>query len=61
MVKLSKVLEGDHFEAFYENLGPIDDDLASQIVEYSNIKFEGDHMAKHNREILKIIDNLKRK
>lgn len=31
--ELSNILEGDHFEAFYENLHPIDDDLKSQITE----------------------------
>ena len=35
---LSKVLQGDHFELFYEGLQPIDDDLEYHIKKYEAIK-----------------------
>ena len=54
------VLDGDHYELFYENLAPIDDDLEWQIAEFEKIKFpEGKD--KNERDILKIIDDLKRR
>lgn len=58
--KLAGVLAGDHFEVFYESFQPIDDDLLYHIERYSKITFpEGKD--KHTRDILKIIDNLKRR
>ena len=54
------VLDGDHLEAFYENMEPIDDDLEFHIVELENIKFPGGK-DKTARDILKKIDNLKRR
>lgn len=58
--ELINVLDGDHFEVFYESLAPFDDDLEYQIAEYEKIKFpEGKD--KNSRDILKMIDNLKRR
>lgn len=58
--QLVGVLEGDHYEFIYENLSPNDDDLEYQIAEFEKIKFpEGKD--KNSRDILKIIDNLKRR
>lgn len=58
--ELMNVLDGDHYELFYENLAPIDDDLEWQIAEFEKIKFpEGKD--KNERDILKIIDDLKRR
>ena len=31
---LSTQIKGDHFQAFYENLAPIDDELEYQIMKY---------------------------
>ena len=47
-------------ENFVE-LEPIDDDLEGTIVGYQSVKLEGDKFDKINREILKIIDHLKRR
>lgn len=58
--KLADVLAGDHFEVFYESFQPIDDDLLSHIDRYSKINFPAGK-DKHTRDILKIIDNLKRR
>ena len=57
---LITVLDGDHYECFYDNLAPIDDDLESQIAEFQKIKLpEGKD--KNSRDILKMVDNLKRR
>ena len=54
------VLDGDHYEFFYENVAPNDEDLEWQIKKFEEIKFpEGKD--KNERDILKIIDNLKRR
>jgi hypothetical protein len=58
--KLAGVLAGDHFEVFYESFQPIDDDLLTHIERYSKITFPAGK-DKHTRDILKIIDNLKRR
>lgn len=58
--KLVDVLTGDHFEIFYDSFAPIDDDLAYQISKYEKIVFPPGK-DKHSRDILKIIDNLKRR
>lgn len=58
--KLVGVLTGDHFEIFYDSFAPIDDDLAYQISRYEKIVFPVGK-DKHTRDILKIIDNLKRR
>ena len=60
MEKLADVLSGEHFEVFYEDLEPIGDDLGVYIEKYSKIKF-GEEKEKHNRNILKMVDNLKRR
>ena len=57
---LVNILDGDHYEFFYENLAPIDDDLAWQINQYKELKFpEGKD--KNERDIFKLIDNLERR
>ena len=54
------MLRGDHFQLFYEKLAPIDDDLEYLIGKYQALKFpEG--MEKHAIDILKMIDELKRR
>ena len=60
MQKLVSVLSGAHFEIFYDYLAPIDDDLAYQIARYEKIIFP-EAKDKHSRDILKIVDNLKRR
>lgn len=40
---------------------PIDDDLEGTIAGYQSVKLEGEKYDKINREILKIIDMLKRR
>ncbi len=57
---LVSVLEGDHYEVFYENFEPIDDDLETLIAEFSKLTFPVGK-ERHARDILKIIDNLKRR
>jgi len=57
---LIDVLDGDHYEVFYNDFEPIDDDLESQIKGFEQIKFpEG--RDKNHRDILKKIDQLKRR
>lgn len=58
--KLSEVLSGDHLEVFYDNFQPIDDDLAYHIEKYEKIVFPAGK-DKHTRDLLKIVDNLKRR
>jgi hypothetical protein len=58
--KLADVLAGDHYEVFYESFQPIDDDLLYHIERYEKINFP-QGKDKHSRDILKIIDNLKRR
>ena len=41
IVKLSKTLLSNHFEFFYSNLKPIDDDLTATIAEYEKLNLEG--------------------
>lgn len=54
------VLDGDHYSVFYNNFEPIDDDLEGNISLYEEITFpEGKEL--HSRNILKIIDDLKRR
>jgi hypothetical protein len=57
---LAEVLSGDHYEVFYESFQPIDDDLAHHIAEYEKLKFPAGK-DKHSRDILKIIDDLRRR
>ena len=54
------VLEGDHYETFYENFEPIDDDLNYLIQEYQKLSVPAGK-ERHARDILKIVDNLKRR
>ena len=58
--KMADVLAGDHFEVFYEAFQPIDDDLLYHIERYEKISFPPGK-DQHSRDILKIIDNLKRR
>ena len=58
--ELSEKMSGDHFTAFYEFLAPIDDDLEDLIVRYKQLKFPPG-MQKHSIDILKMIDQLKRR
>lgn len=61
IINASKTLEGDHLEAFYSGLAPIDDDLDGQIEGFEKIKFDNNKLDKNQRDILKMIDNLKRR
>jgi hypothetical protein len=54
------VLDGDHLEVFYDSCAPIDDDLEDQIVRYEKISFPAG-LDKNQRDILKIVDNLRRR
>ena len=54
-------MSGDHLEVFYSSLAPIDDDLDGQITEFEKIKFNNPKFDKNQRDILKMIDNLKRR
>jgi hypothetical protein len=53
-------LIGDHFEVFYNNLVPIDDDLAYHISQFEKLKFS-EGKEKHARNIMKIVDIWKRR
>ena len=58
--ELIPLISIDHYECFYDNLSPIDDDLEFQIAAFSKIKFPAGR-DKNERDILKMIDNLKRR
>jgi len=53
---MSTTLPGKHFEFFYTNLKPIDDNLASTITSYQAINLQGSAMIGHMNNIQKIID-----
>jgi hypothetical protein len=61
ILTLANELVGDHFEVFYNCLAPIDDDLDGQIEEFEKIKFADPKHGKSQRDILKMVDNLKRR
>ncbi len=61
ILTVANELEGDHFEVFYSGLAPIDDDLDGQIQEFEKIKFNNPKLDKSQRDIMKMIDNLKRR
>lgn len=61
IMKAAQYLEGDHLEAFYGDLAPIDDDLDGQIQEFEKIKFNNPKLDKNQRDIYKMVDNLKRR
>jgi hypothetical protein len=52
--KLSKTLLSVHFEFFYQNLKPIDDNLQETIDNYNKIKLEGSDMIGHMKVITQI-------
>ena len=54
-------MSGDHLEVFYSSLAPIDDDLYGQITELEKLKLYNPKFDKNQRDILKMIDNLKRR
>lgn len=58
---VATIFEGEHLQTFYSDLAPIDDDLDGQIHEFEKIKFNNPKLDKNQRDILKIIDNLKRR
>jgi len=37
--ELVNVLEGDHYESFYDNFDPIDDDLKYHIEQFEKLSF----------------------
>lgn len=51
---LSKQLLSNHFEFFYQNLKPIDDNLEDTINGYNSIKLEGDDMIGHMKVLTQI-------
>jgi hypothetical protein len=51
---VSRSLVSNHFEFFYQNLKPIDDDLAGTIANYEKIKLQGDEMIGHMKVITQI-------
>lgn len=53
---VSTKLLSNHFQFFYSNLKPIDDDLQSTIDSFSEINLQGSDMIGHMNEIRKIID-----
>ena len=61
IMTVSHDLEGDHFEVFYHGLAPIDDDLDGQIHEFEKIKLNNPKLDKCQRDIWKMVDNLKRR
>ena len=61
ILTLANDLVGDHFEVFYNGLTPIDDDLDGQIHEFEKINFADPKHGKAQRDILKMVDNLKRR
>lgn len=61
ILTLANELVGDHFDVFYSGLAPIDDDLDGQIQGFEKIKFNDAKHDKAQRDILKMIDNLKRR
>ena len=50
-------LSAEHFEVFYMELAPIDDDLAYQIEQYSKIVFPGGKEKCHD-DVQKMVDRL---
>lgn len=53
-------MDGDHLEIFYEGLQPFDDDLEYQIENYQKVKFGEAKFDKNQRDITKMIDQLKK-
>lgn len=51
---LSGYLNSNHFESFYQNLKPIDDDLVDTIARYGDIKLEGGNMIGHMKVLTQI-------
>jgi len=51
---MSKSLVSNHFEFFYQNLKPIDDDLTETIANYEKIKLQGGSMIGHMKLITQI-------
>lgn len=57
---LVEVLVGDHYQAFYNDLSPIDDDLEYHIAQFEKISYPPGK-DKYARAILKKVDQLKRR
>lgn len=53
---LSKQLPNKHFEFFYTNLQPIDDDLSNTIASFEAINLVGSDMIGHMNNLRKITD-----
>ena len=51
---LRKTLVSNHFEFFYQNLKPIDDDLEATIAEFNQIDFPESDMIGHMKALLQI-------
>ena len=58
--KVADILSGEHFEVFYGSLEPNGDNLAHYIARLEKIKFAAGK-EKHSREVLKMVDQLKRR
>ncbi len=56
---MSTKLLSNHFQFFYSNLKPIDDDLQVTIDSFSEINLPGSDMIGHMNNIRKIIDTYK--
>jgi aminopeptidase N len=56
---LSLTLTSEHFQFFYTNLAPIDDDLATNINYYQAVSLPGSNMIGHVNNIKKIVDGYK--
>ena len=54
---MSLQLNSNHFEFFYTNLKPIDDDLLKTIEQFKAINLKGSAMIGHMKSINKILDN----
>lgn len=55
----SKTLPNKHFEFFYSNLKPIDDNLAGAIDSFAAISLSDSNMLGHRNNIRKIVDTYK--
>jgi hypothetical protein len=56
MPAMSKQLTLSHFQFFYTNLAPIDDDLAGTVALYTGVSLPGGEMLGHRNNIQKIVD-----
>jgi hypothetical protein len=56
---LSRSLVSKHFEFFYQNLKPIDDELEDTVASYAKVSLQGSDMIGHNKVLMQIKYNYK--